>query len=161
MEMYEYIKFSHFKLGHSIRKIHRTTGLDRKTIRKAVMGITPAYRLQQARKKTVIGPYLLHIRNWLHQDKRVPKKQRHTATRIHNRLRNEYGYTGSKTTTSTTVRQLREEMDISRKEVFIPSDPEKVKLFVFPERGFLCNSGVWQTLLVSIGSLFSSTSFGE
>jgi len=87
MEMYEYIRFSHFKLGYSIRKIHRTTGLDRKTIRKAVAGVTPAYRLQQEREKTVIGPYVMHIRNWLNQDKRKPKKQRHTGTRIHNRLR--------------------------------------------------------------------------
>lgn len=30
MEMYDYIRFSHFQLGQSIRKIHKVTGLDRK-----------------------------------------------------------------------------------------------------------------------------------
>ena len=74
MEMYEYIRFSHFKLGHSIRKINRTTGLDRKTIRKAVSGVSPKYRIVKPRHKKVIGPYLRLIRTWLYQDKRMPKK---------------------------------------------------------------------------------------
>ncbi len=39
MEMYEYVRFSHYKLGQSIRKIHRQTGLDRQTIRKALAGL--------------------------------------------------------------------------------------------------------------------------
>ena len=86
MEMYDYIRFSHFKLGHSIRKIHRMTGLDRKTIRKSLAEKVPKYQTNIPRKKTVIGPYLSLIRTWLNQDKRAPKKQRHTNTRIHNRL---------------------------------------------------------------------------
>lgn len=125
MEMYEYIRFSHFKLNHSIRKIHRVTGLDRKTIRKALVGYTPEYRTTEPRKKTVIGPYIEQIKQWLIQDKKVPKKQRHTSIRIHNRLREECGYPGGITTTAAAVRQLRAELDVSRKEVFIPSDPEK------------------------------------
>ncbi len=125
MEMYDYIRFSHFKLGHSIRKIHRMTGLDRKTIRKSLAEKVPKYQTNIPRKKTVIGPYLSLIRTWLNQDKRAPKKQRHTNTRIHNRLKDDYGYQGSVSTTSATIRQLKTELDISRKEVFIPSDPLK------------------------------------
>ena len=94
MEMYEYIRFSHFKLNHSIRKIHRITGLDRKTVRKAISVGPPEYRLTNPRPKTVIGPYIKLIRTWLYQDKRMPKKQRHTAFRIHTRLCEEYEYTG-------------------------------------------------------------------
>ena len=125
MEMYEYIRFSHFRLKHSIRKINRTTGLDRKTIRKAVSGVSPQYRVNQPRKKKVIGPYMETIRSWLSQDKRVPKKQRHTVSRVHNRLVEEYGYFGSLSTTTLAVRELRLELDVSKKEVFIPSDPAK------------------------------------
>lgn len=125
MDMYEYIRFSHFNLGHGIRKIHRTTGLDRQTIRKALMGVTPQYQFKKPRDKAIIGPFILHIKNWLTQDKHSPRKQRHTATRIHNRLTEEYGYTGSLSTTVSTVRQMRLELDASRKEVFIPSDPSK------------------------------------
>ncbi len=45
--------------------------------------------------------------------------------RIHNRLVEEHGYTGSTATTMNTVRELRLEMKVGQKEVFIPSDPEK------------------------------------
>jgi transposase len=125
MEMYEYIRFSHFKLKHSIRKIHRTTGLDRKTIRKAISSVVPAYKTRKPREKVVIGPYMAIIRTWLIADKRVHKKQRHTSTRIHNRLKEEHGYSGSLSTTTAAIRELRLELDVSKKEVFIPSDPEK------------------------------------
>jgi transposase len=125
MEMYEYIRFSHYKLKHSIRKIQRTTGHDRKTIRKVLDGVGPRYQSKGPRKKVVIGPYLEQIKKWLIEDKRAPKKQRHTATRIHNRLREEFDYKGSLSTTVATVRELRLELDVSRKEVFIPSDPIK------------------------------------
>jgi transposase len=125
MDMYEYIRFSHFNLGHGIRKIHRLTGLDRKTIRKALDGVTPEYQLSKPREKTVIGPFIDQIRTWLLQDKKAPRKQRHTSVRIHNRLQDEFDYTGSLSTTTATVKELRIDLDVSRKEVFIPSDPEK------------------------------------
>lgn len=125
MEMYEYIRFSHHKLGHSIRRIHRTTGLARKTIRKVLEGQVPAYRTQRSRQSPVIGPYLETIESWLIKDKRMPKKQRHTASRIYQRLVDEYGYEGSQPTVLRAVRILREQLDISHKEAFIPSDPEK------------------------------------
>ena len=123
--MYEYIRFAHFKLGQSIGKIHKLTGLDRKTIRKAVSDFTPEYKKVKPRRKTVIGPYVPLIKTWLYQDKKIPKKQRHTAMRMHHRLIDEYGYTGSVPTILVTVRNLREELDVIKKEVFIPSDPEK------------------------------------
>ena len=125
MEMYEYIRFSHYKLGHSIRKIHRMTGLDRKTIRKAVQEMSPKYRIVNPRPKPVIGAYVATIRSWLMQDKRVPMKQRHTGRRIHDRLREEYGYEGALSTTQSTVRELRLELNSSKREAFIPSDPQK------------------------------------
>ena len=125
MEMYEYIRFSHYKLGHSIRKVFRQTGLDRKTIRKALDETPPKYQAKQPREKKVIGPYVDQIRSWLIQDKKAPKKQRHTAVRIHDRLRTELGYKGAESTTRATVRELRLELNVSIQEAFIPSDPLK------------------------------------
>lgn len=125
MKMHEYIKFSHFNLKQSIRKIHRLTGLDRKTIRRALTSTSPEYKQAQERDLPVIGPYVETIKGWLRQDKRVPVKQRHTATRIHKRLQEEFGFTGSKSTTMRLVSRLRAELDLSVKEAFIPSDPDK------------------------------------
>ena len=125
MEIYEYIRFSHYKLGYGIRKIHRMTGLDRKTIRKAIDGTTPQYRIKSTRAKSVIGPYVFQIKNWLIQDRKAPRKQRHTAARIHQRLTEELGYKGSISTTMVNVRRFRRELDPGKREVFIPSDPAK------------------------------------
>jgi hypothetical protein len=48
----------------------------------------------------VSGPYLLIIDPGREEDKKRPRKQRHTARRIYNRLVQEYGFTGG----SATVR---------------------------------------------------------
>jgi transposase len=125
MEMYEYIRFSHYKLGYGIRKIHRLTGLDRKTIRKAIDGASPQYRVKESRPKIVIGSFVPQIKSWLIQDRKSPKKQRHTAVRVHQRLIEELNYKGSLSTTMVTVRKIRRELDPGRMEVFIPSDPSK------------------------------------
>lgn len=125
MEMYEYIRYSHYKLGHGIRKISRDAGLDRKTVRRALSGPEPKYQMATARPKTVIGPFMDQIREWLLQDRRAPKKQRHTSERIYQRLKEELGFQGALSTTQVAVRKIRMELDPGRKEVFIPSDPEK------------------------------------
>lgn len=125
MDIYEYIRFSHYKLGYGIRKISRMTGLDRKTIRKALGGVTPHYQVTNPRPKVVIGPFMDQIRQWLLLDRKAPKKQRHTAGRIHQRLKEELGFQGSLSTTQVAVQQIKKELDPGRKEVFIPSDPLK------------------------------------
>lgn len=127
MEMYDYIRYSHYNLGQSIRKISRNTGLDRKTVRRAITssGVKPEYLMALERPKIVIGPFMEQIRQWLIQDRKAPKKQRHTAQRIHQRLCEEQGFKGSISTTQVAVRQIRQQLEPGRKEVFIPSDPEK------------------------------------
>ena len=76
----------------------------------------PGYRQSKPRPRPLIEPFLATIHEILELDKRAPRKQRHTAIRIFERLRDEHGYTGGYTTVKTAVRQWRE----SRKEVFLP-----------------------------------------
>jgi len=61
------------------------------------------------------GPYLERIAEILEADKERPKKQRHTAKRIFERIRQE-GYTGGYTQVKKAVRERKR---ISR-EVFVP-----------------------------------------
>ncbi|WP_145061812.1 hypothetical protein [Adhaeretor mobilis] len=49
-------------------------------------------------------------------DRKAPKKQRHTATRIFHRLRDEHGYPGGYTSVRTAVREWKR----STQEVFLP-----------------------------------------
>ena len=56
------------------------------------------------------------IESILEADTRVLKKQRHTAQRLYERLRDEYGYTGG----YTVVREYVARERLKQKEVFIP-----------------------------------------
>jgi hypothetical protein len=74
--------------GMSIRQAAREFGLSRKTIRKMMQfSLPPGY----ARKKPVVrpklGPWLGIIDQILVDDQTQPKKQRHTAKRIWDRLK--------------------------------------------------------------------------
>ena len=64
----------------------------------------------------VLGKYIPRINEWLENDKRVPRKQRHTAKRIYDRLVSEMGYQGGESTVRGYVRELK---DKSR-EAFVP-----------------------------------------
>jgi len=76
--------------GVSRRQVQRETGLHWKTLRK-ILGHSepPGYRQQVARVKKKLGPYVERIGQILKEDKALPKKQRHTAKRIWERLREE------------------------------------------------------------------------
>ena len=76
----------------------------------------PGYRRQAPRGKPKLGPFLPVIEEILEADKTAPAKQRHTARRIFERLRDEYGYEGGITQVTETVAQARRH----GKEVFVP-----------------------------------------
>ena len=66
----------------------------------------------------MLGPYLHLIDNWLKNDQKVKKKQRHTARRIYQRLRDEYGFRGGESTVRDYVRRRR--LELGLQEVYLP-----------------------------------------
>src|SRR5271169_6092657 len=76
----------------------------------------PGYRQAQARRKPKIEKYLPIIGQILEADRQAPKKQRHTAHRIWERLRDEEGFEGGYTTVKDAVRASRQ----GQREVFLP-----------------------------------------
>jgi transposase len=76
----------------------------------------PGYRQANQRPKPKLEPFLPVIRQILEDDGKAPTKQKHTARRIFERLRDEHGYTGGETVVKDAVREWR----ISRREVFLP-----------------------------------------
>jgi len=104
----EFIRKRHFVDGWSIRKISRQLGLARQTVRKALASSDPPrYRLKAPRPSPVLDPYRDIILTWLAQDATAPRKQRHTARRIYQRLVEEYGFSGSESTVRRFVAQVR------------------------------------------------------
>ncbi len=76
----------------------------------------PGYRLRQPRPKRKMEPFLPFIHQILETDPRAPAKQKHTALRIFERLRDEQGYTGGYTAVKETVRDWKQ----SHREVYLP-----------------------------------------
>ena len=76
--------------GLNVSEIHRKTGFDHKTIKKYLdqddFNLKPLIKEQRA---SILAPYHLVIDQWLNDDKKAKRKQRHTAKRIFNRLREE------------------------------------------------------------------------
>lgn len=76
----------------------------------------PGYRQKQPRKKRKFERFLPIVHEILVADREAPKKQRHTAWRIFQRLRDEHGYDGGYTTVKDAVRAWKQ----SHREVFLP-----------------------------------------
>jgi len=103
--------------GRSEREVARYFGIHRKTVKKMCQySVPPGYR----RKREPVSPKLAGftgiIDAILEADKQVHVKQRHTAVRILERLRDEHGFTGG----YTIVRNYVHKAAIRQKEMFMP-----------------------------------------
>ena len=76
----------------------------------------PGYRQQRPRPKPKLASFLPVIHQILEDDKSAPKKQRHTAWRIFERLRDEHQFTGGYTIVKDAVRDWKQ----GHREVFLP-----------------------------------------
>ena len=83
------------------------------------VGVLGAARLPAPRgppRKPKLEPFTGVIDAILEADRQVPRKQRHTAKRIFERLRDEYGFTGQYTVVKDYVREQRRRTP----EMFVP-----------------------------------------
>jgi len=110
--------------GQNISEMARMTGHSRNTIKKAIRGEPWGYQERVHQPFPVLDKYLTVIDGWLMGDKDKPRKQRHTARRIYNRLVEEHGYKGSEPTVRRYVRFAKLSLGIGTSCAFIPCDPE-------------------------------------
>ena len=115
MEQWCQIRQRVLREGVSIRQIQRETGLHFETIKKILAHSLPLEFQCPERPQPKLGPYLERISEILEADKQRPKKQRHTAKRIFERLCEE-GYTGGYTQVKEAVRERKRICQ----EVFVP-----------------------------------------
>ena len=103
--------------GKSIREASRVFGLHRDTVRKMpAYSVPPGYRRQATPHRPKLETFTGVIDRILEDDLRVPRKQRHTAKRIYERLRDEYGFDGGYTIVKDYVREHRRRTQ----EMFVP-----------------------------------------
>jgi transposase len=106
----------------------------------------PGYRRTKSKRPSILEPFLPVLHQILEDDKKAPKKQRHTAKRIFDRLRAEHGYQGGLTMVKVAVRAWRArtaevfvplahppgeaQADFGHAEVVLDGQPTKVAVFV-------------------------------
>ena len=122
MAQVNYIKDLYENEEKSLREISRITGRDFRTVRKyatrddwndtALPDIEP-------KNYPVLGPYIPIVDIWLAEDRKLPMKQRHTAKRIYDRLKDEYGYPGGYTSVKEYVR-LKKHLVRMQRDGYIP-----------------------------------------
>jgi transposase len=76
----------------------------------------PGYQRTKPRARPKLERFLPIIHEILKDDQQAPRKQRHTAQRIWERLREEHGFQGCYSSVKQAVRKWRQE----RQEVFLP-----------------------------------------
>jgi transposase len=99
------------------RRVMKEEGLAWDTLKKILAhSAPPGYRQKQERPKPKLGEHWEWMAQVLAGDKQVPRKQRHTAKRLLDRLKSERGYTGGYTAVKEAVRELSRRSQ----EVFMP-----------------------------------------
>jgi transposase len=117
VELYAVVRRAVFVEGISRREAARRFGLARKTVRKMLeFAAPPGYQRQKPVQRPKLEPYLGVIEQILQEDTHQPRKQRHTAKRIFERLRDEHGFSGGYTIIKDYVREQR----LGHQEMFVP-----------------------------------------
>jgi transposase len=103
--------------GLSIRQIAKQFGVGRDTVRKALQHPEPQpYTCSQPRVAPIFGPFQQIVDAIVAADDQAPRKQRHTASQLFRRLRDEYGYSGG----YDQVRRYVQTRRLNQRETFIP-----------------------------------------
>jgi hypothetical protein len=90
------IRKQYFEEGKTISQISKVTGFDRKTVRSYLNKEDFNSPPESADKKSSfkkLSVFKSDIDFWLTDDKKAKKKQRHTAKRVFDRLKEKYGTT--------------------------------------------------------------------
>ena len=107
--------------GFSQREVARQLGIARKSVRKAVQRADPfEYTLKAPRACPKLDSFKPIIDAWLEQDRKAPRKQRHSGARVHERLVAEHSFQGSLRSVSSYVSDRKKAASPS--PVFAPMD---------------------------------------
>jgi transposase len=121
VELFEQIRRGQRAEGSSIRELAGWHHVHRRTVRQALAGAVPPSRKAYPRRpRPAVDPYAELIDGWLLADRDAPRKQRHTARRIWQRLVAEYGASLAEVTVSRYVARRRTELGLDRIEVTVP-----------------------------------------
>jgi transposase len=121
VEQFEQIRREREREGLSIRELARRHGVHRRAVRQALASpLPPPRKSPEGRLAPKLGPFRPLIDEWLLADREAPRKQRHTAKRIWQRLVDEHGVEVSERQVRRYVHRRRRELGVPVEEVFVP-----------------------------------------
>jgi len=103
--------------GMSRRRAAKHFNISRDSVSKMLSySSPPGYRRRSPVRRPKLDAFVTTIDRWLDEDLKMPRKQRHTAKRVFDRLRDECGFTGG----YTIIKDYMREREQRRQEVFVP-----------------------------------------
>ena len=125
MDQIHHIRDLYYNQGLTMEEVADKVGCNWKTVRKYVDQEDFSQPKPKPEKEQMheskLDEYKPIIDKWLAEDKKAPRKQRHTAKKIHKRLQKEVpGYNCSYRLTAAYVAEKKKELRLKRAENYIP-----------------------------------------
>ena len=125
MDQIHRIREMYYQQDKSISTIASETGFNWKTVKKYVdmddFNIRTPQPSSGEDHESKLDPFKPLINQWLKSDQLAPRKQRHTAKRVYNRLREETpDFNCSYRLVAQYVKEKKKELHLKRKEGYIP-----------------------------------------
>ena len=158
MELFEAMRREYeFGVG-TIQGVARKLGVHRRMVREAIASAVPAEKAPVKRPRPRVGPLVAFIDAILEEDRRAPRKQRHTAHRIYTRIRAEHpGCEVAESTVRQYVRARKRELwqlvqetcpRLAAGEVKCTERPNRRRCSLWQSPQTICVSGCFETVCV-------------
>jgi transposase len=121
VSVYEQIRKVHQREGASIRELSLRFGVHRRDVRQALeSALPPARKPAGPRPAPMLDRWKPLIDGWLEEDRKAPRKQRHTARRVWQRLVEEHDAVVGESTVRRYVAEVRARQEFPLAEVAVP-----------------------------------------
>jgi transposase len=118
--VYEQIRKAREREGLSIRALGRRFRVHRRDVRQALASALPPARKPVERAAPKMDRWKATVESWLEADRTAPRKQRHTARRVWQRLVHEHGAEVSESTVRRFVAEVRRHQELPLVAVKVP-----------------------------------------